>query len=118
MKYQITLILIIIVLSGINACGQITKNHLDNEKITGKWKAVDSVSFRGKKIEFLPGYRVILTTANGAKQSGEYEINDSTITFSIGDAHPFNMIIRFERDNLILITPGEKTENRYMKKEE
>ena len=118
MNYQIALTLIIIVLSGINGCSQITKNHLDNGKITGKWKAVDSVSFRGKEIEFLPGYRVILNTANDAKQSGEYEINDSTITFSIGDAPPFNMIIRFDRDYLILITPGEKIENRYIKNDE
>ncbi len=118
MKYQRILILIVIVLFGISACSQITKDQLINEKIIGKWKAVDSVLFRGIEIEFLTDHRVILTIANGGKQNGEYEIVDSTITFSIGDAPPFNMNYRFEDDYLILIPAGQTTENRYKKYEE
>lgn len=110
-----TIMVIVFSLCGIAACSQISIEGTVNEKLMGKWSAVDSTSFRGKEIEFLPGNQVVLTIANGGQQQGQYEINDSTITFSIGDAPPFNMNFRFERDKLILNAPGEKVETRYEK---
>ncbi|HSD64818.1 MAG TPA: hypothetical protein VLB50_13530, partial [Ignavibacteriaceae bacterium] len=109
------IIVIVFSLCDLAACSQISMEGTVNEKLMGKWSAVDSTSFRGKEIEFLPGNQVVLTIANGGQQQGQYEINDSTITFSIGDAPPFNTNFRFEGDNLILNAPGEKAETRYEK---
>lgn len=99
----------------MNACGQVYSDQTIAEKIIGKWRAADSTTFRGKEIEFLPDHQVKLILANGGVQPGQYEINGNVITFSIGDAPPFNMNFRFEDKDLYLSFPNDKSETKYIK---
>ncbi len=99
----------------MNACGQVRNDQINTEKLIGKWKAADSTTFRGKEIEFLPGRQVKLILASGGEQPGQYEINGNIITFSIGDAPPFNMNFRFEDEDLYLYFPNDKNETKYIK---
>lgn len=115
MKYRIFLILGILLLFLMNACGQVSSNQTDTEKLIGKWKAADSTSFRGKEIEFLPDHQVKLILAGGGEQTGQYEIKGNTIIFSIGDAPPFIMNFRLEDIDLFLAFPDDRSENKYVK---
>jgi hypothetical protein len=115
MKLRIILTSAIPLLLLMSACGQVGSNQTNTEKLIGKWKAADSTSFRGKEIEFLPDHEVKLTLADGGVQDGQYEIQRNAITFSIGDAPPFNMNFRFDDDSLYLAFPDTKVETKYIK---
>jgi hypothetical protein len=115
MRSIIVLTSVILLLLFINACGQVSNNQTTTDKLIGKWKAADSTSFREKEIEFLPDHQVTLILANGGKQNGQYEVNGNIITFSIGDALPFNMNFRIEDGNLFLSASGEVPETKYIK---
>ena len=116
MRLRIIFILGIPLLIFMNACGQVSSDRALTAGITGKWKAADSTAFRGKEIEFLPDHQVNLILANGGVQDGQYEIKGNVITFSIGDAPPFNMNFRMEEDgDLYLAFPDDKAETKYIK---
>jgi hypothetical protein len=118
MKYRIILTLGIPLLFLMNACCQISSEQTNTERLLGKWSVADSVSFRGKEIEFLPDHQVTLILANGGRQDGQYEIRENTIIFSIGDAPPFAMNFRFEAGQLFLSSPGGSPEMKYLKTKE
>ena len=115
MRIRIILTLGIPLLFLINACGQVSNNQTNTEKLMGKWKAADSTTFRGKEIEFLPDHQVKLILAEGGEQPGQYEINGNVLTFSIGDAPPFDMNFRFEDGYLYLSFPDTEVETKYIK---
>ena len=118
MKNKLILSFIILLICGIDACSQVVKEQSVNDKLIGKWKTTDSTSFRGKEIEFLPGQQVLLILAGGGEQNGQYEVNNNTIIFSIGDAPPFKMDFRFENDNLILSSLNDNAEIEYYRHNE
>ena len=99
----------------MNTYGQVSSDSAASGMIIGKWKAADSTTFRGKEIEFLPDHQVNLILANGGIQDGQYEMKGNVITFSIGDAPPFNMNFRLEDRNLYLAFPDDKAETKYIK---
>ena len=115
MRLRIILTLSIPLLFFMNACGQAGNDRVNTEKLIGHWKAADSTAFRGKEIEFLPDHQVKLILANGGEQPGQYEINGNVITFSIGDAPPFNLNFRLEDKDLYLSFPDSNTETKYIK---
>jgi hypothetical protein len=115
MKYRALLTLVIPLLFLMSACGQVSNSSTNAEKLMGKWKAVDSTSFRGKQIEFHPDHQVTLILVNGGQQDGQYELKDNTITFSIGDAPPFTMNYRLEDDQLYLVSSDSLSETKYTK---
>ncbi len=118
MKYRIILTLGIPLIFLMNVCCQVNSSRTNTEKLMGKWEAVNSTSFRGKEIEFQPDHQVTLILANGARQDGQYEVKENTITFSIGDAPPFTMNYRFEEDQLYLTSPDGSSETKYVKQNE
>jgi len=118
MKYRLLLTLGIPLLFLMNACCQVSSDKTNTEKLIGEWKAADSTSFRGKQIVFLPDHQVTLVLSNGGRQSGQYEIKENTIIFSIGDAPPFTMSFRFEDDQLLLTIPDTQLETKFIKQNE
>ena len=115
MRLRMILTLAVPLLLFMNACGQVSSDRALTAVIIGKWKAADSTTFRGKEIEFLPDHQVNLILANGGIQDGQYEMKGNVITFSIGDAPPFNMNFRLEDGNLYLAFPDDKAETKYIK---
>jgi hypothetical protein len=115
MKYSIIFTFGIPLLFLMNACCQVSSSQTATEKLIGKWKAVDSTSFRGRGVEFFPDHQVTLLLADGGKQDGQYEIKENIIIFSIGDAPPFTMKFRLADNNLFLAFPDVQSENKYVK---
>ena len=115
MRLRIIFTLGIPLLFLMNTYGQVSSDSAASGMIIGKWKAADSTAFRGKEIEFLPDNQVNLILANGGKQEGQYEIKGTVITFSIGDAPPFNMHFRLENGDLYLAFPENKAVTKYVK---
>ncbi len=116
MNYKLKLLSVLMLLLIISSCSQSGNTQTETDKLIGKWKTTGQTSFRGKEIEFLPDHQVTLVLADGGRQSGQYEVKDSIITFSIGDAPPFKMNFRFEDDKLIL-TSTQNIETVYEKNE-